>query len=143
MPIYTYKCACGEVKDVVHKLGERPEILCDACKEPMRRYATGGSGSYIKGPTASKYYMEERRRRKSRAQMSVTQLERYGNKGLIPNVNGEEVSSWKDAEKLAKEKGADTGKFKKYVSKEARSQNSAGIDEVRLRRLKEKAKNII
>jgi len=143
MPVYTYKCSCGEMRDVAHKLGEKPEVLCDKCGEPMNRYATGGSGSYIKGPTASKYYMEERRLRKKRAQMSVTQLERYGNKGLIPNINGEEIGSWKDAKMIAQDKGEDTSKFNKYLKKESRSNNSAGIDEVRLRKLKEKAKNII
>lgn len=32
MPTYDYKCPeCGEVKEVLHRMNEEPEILCPKC----------------------------------------------------------------------------------------------------------------
>lgn len=38
MPCYDYRCpACGSLKiDVIHKMTEEPEILCDKCQAKMR-----------------------------------------------------------------------------------------------------------
>lgn len=38
---------------------------------------------------------------------------------LVPNVGGEQVESWSEAKKLAKDKGLDTKSFDSYVKKEA------------------------
>jgi len=144
MPLYQYRCENGHTAAKTHGMTEDPEFKCGECQEPMRRVLSGGTGSFVKATTVGKYQKQERLRKKKNAQLEIRQLERYGGKNkLVPNVNGQEVSSWKEAEQLAKDNGLkDSTKFKKYVEKEENSQNSAGIDERRLKALKEKAKNI-
>lgn len=107
----------------------------------MQRLVTGGSGSYMKGITASKYSKEERQRSKKRAHLELKQYERYGGKNkLVPNFEGKEVSSWKEAESLAIQRGeSNTESFKKHIDVEEHSKNSAGLDERRYRELKNKA----
>jgi hypothetical protein len=125
-------------------MNDKPEIKCKICGCITEKYATGGSGSYIKGTTVGKYLSEERKQKVRRAQISVRQLERYGGSNkLVPNVDGQEVENWKEAKLLAKSKGAkDTKKFDRYVRNEESSNNSAGINEKRYKKLKEVAKNI-
>lgn len=144
MPLYQYRCVNGHTAAKTHGMSENPEILCSECQEPMRRVLSGGTGSFVKATTVGKYQKQERLRRKKSAELEIRQLERYGGKNkLVPNVDGQEVSSWKEAEQLAKDKGLkDSSKFKKYVEREDHSQNSVGVDERRLKALKEKAKNI-
>ena len=111
----------------------------------MSRYVTGGAGSFVKGPTVGKYYKEDRLRRKKNAELDVKQFERYGGQNkLVPNVNGEEVGTWQEASKIVKDKGVRSlKKFDKFLTEEKNSQNSERVNEVRLKRLREKAKNVI
>jgi putative FmdB family regulatory protein len=145
MPAYEYKCEDGHMQSMVHKVSESPLVNCQECGKPMRRYASGGSGAYVKGTTVGKYYKEDRLRRRKNAEMAVKQFERYGGQNkLVPNVNGEEVETWKDAEKIAKGEGVvNTRKFSKFINEEKASQNSAHVNEVRLKKLKEVARNIV
>lgn len=144
MPLYKYRCACGKEYSKIHAMSDSPEYQCKVCGGVLRKIVVGGSGAYIKAITIGKYQKEERVRKKRRAEMSVRQYERYGGKNkLIPNIEGKELGSWKEAEEIAKQKGLkDTSKFAKYKDEEEHSKNSAGIDERRLKDLKEKAKQI-
>jgi hypothetical protein len=59
-------------------------------------------------------------------------------------VNGEEVGTWQEASKIVKDKGVRSlKKFDKFLTEEKNSQNSERVNEVRLKRLREKAKNVI
>lgn len=144
MPIYTYKCSCGETKSVIHRVAERPAIACPSCQGLMALFVTGGSGSFVRGMTSGKYFKEDRQRRKKNAELGVRQMERYGGSNkLVPNIDGQEVESWKAAASLAKDKGlGDTSKFQKYLDEESNSQNSAKVNEKKLKVLKDIAKNI-
>lgn len=144
MPLYKYKCSCGEKIDKIHGMSETPEVKCSKCGEEMSRLVTGGTGSYIKAATVGKYQKEERTRKKKRAAMSVRQYEKYGGKNkLVPNVEGQEVSSWEEAKVIATQKGLkDSTKYDKYIDEEKNSNNSAGIDERKLSALKEEAQRI-
>lgn len=50
MPTYNYKCMpCNIEKEKFHKMSERPEVLCDECKEPMTKLISAGGGLSFKG----------------------------------------------------------------------------------------------
>jgi putative FmdB family regulatory protein len=140
MPLYQYKCSCGESKEVNHAMSGKPEVSCD-CGKSMRKSLSGGSGSYIDGVTVGKYYKEDRLQKKKRAHLAVKQQERYGGENkLVPNVDGEEVGSWDEAQKLAASKGKTTDSYKDLVESEKYSHNSKGMDEKKWKELKEEAK---
>lgn len=142
MPTYKYKCKCGNNTDIFHGINEKPEVPCGICKETMQRAITsGGSGGFVKGITAVKYWKEDRLHAKKRANLEVKQLERYSRAyNLVPNFNGEETSSWGDAAKRAKESGSSTTKYEELAAKEKRTANSAKVDESKLKAAKEKAR---
>lgn len=143
MPIYKYRCDCGKELSKMHGMSEDPEVKCE-CGADMRKIVTGGSGSFMKATTVGKYQKEERYRKKQRAKREIRQYERYGKLGnLVPNVAGQEVSSWKEAEALAKDRGVkDTSSFEPLKRKEENSKNSQGLDEQRIKKLKDKARQI-
>jgi len=145
MPVYTYKCVCGKTKDIMRKVSDISEVLCPECSSAMHRYATGGSGSFVRGITVGKYYKEDRLRKKRNAELDVKQFERYGGQNkLVPNVNGEEVGTWKEASQIASDIGVrKLNKFDKYIDEEKNSQNAERLNERRLKALREKAKNIV
>ena len=143
MPTYTYACKCSHSLDLVHSMLEKPVVVCPCCSSNMSRQITGGSGSYFKGMSGSKAYREKRYQKKRQAEIKVRQLEKYGGQNkLIPNVNGQETASWKEAAQLAKDCGANTSTYEKLKRVEDASKNSAGIDETRYTKLKEVSRNI-
>lgn len=145
MPVYTYRCDCGKTQDIMRKVSDTSEVICSECSSIMHRYATGGSGSFVRGTTVGKYYKEDRLRKKKNAELDVKQFERYGGQNkLVPNVNGEEVGTWKEASQIAANAGVQKlNKFGKYIDEEKNSQNSERLNEKRLKALREKAKNIV
>ena len=52
MPIYVYQCQCGETREVIHAMGDKPEVECLSCRGPMTRALAApniqfkGSGFY-------------------------------------------------------------------------------------------------
>lgn len=143
MPTYTYQCPCGSKKDVFQTINCSDIIPCPECSKQMHRTITGGSGGFVKGITPVKYWKEDRLHKKKTAQLEVRQLERYsGAYNLVPNVNGEETSSWADAAKKAKESGASTAKYDELAAKEKRTANAGKVDEARWKDAKAKARQI-
>lgn len=143
MPFYDYTCVCGNIKEKMHGIKEQPEVLCDCGKRMMKAFNAGEVLGHVRGSTPGKAYKESKIRRKKNAELSVKQLERHGGKSrLVPNVAGEETTSWREASLLAADKGLDTTVHKAMAEKEKFTQNSAGIDERRWKKEKEKAKNI-
>ena len=50
MPTYEYKCQKCQIKiDVMHKMDEFPNIICDKCYDKMAKGFGGGSGIHFKG----------------------------------------------------------------------------------------------
>ena len=43
MATYTYRCSfCNKEKEIVHRMDEEPEVICDACGSKMKRVISGG-----------------------------------------------------------------------------------------------------
>jgi len=56
MPVYEYRCSCGQTKEVVCKYSERPEeISCPECKGVLQIVPSCGS-FVMKGYRASNGY---------------------------------------------------------------------------------------
>lgn len=47
---YNYFCPnCGFEKEEFHGMTEKPQIICDECREVMKIKVTGGVGTILKG----------------------------------------------------------------------------------------------
>jgi len=50
MPTYDYFCTnCGFEKEYFHGMLEEPEIICDKCKEIMKKKVSGGVATIFRG----------------------------------------------------------------------------------------------
>lgn len=50
MPTYEYKCQkCLLKTDVLHKVSEKPKIICDFCSQEMKKEISCGIGLHFKG----------------------------------------------------------------------------------------------
>lgn len=58
MPIYEYQCSeCGQVHDVLQRLGDDPIVTCPACGQGVRRLVSAphlNTGNHS-SPTEAKY----------------------------------------------------------------------------------------
>jgi putative FmdB family regulatory protein len=138
--VYDYKCTkCDKVEEQYHGMKETPEFFCSKCDSPMIRIFTiNRTGFIIKGEAPSKVIKEQRYRQKHNADLGVRQLERYGTGPKpVPNVGGEEVGSWSEAAKLAKDKGLDTKSYEPMISKEKSISKVSGIDDTTWKKAKE------
>lgn len=133
MPTYEYRCnSCGKIQEEVHSIKSDPEISCDGCGEkPMERLISLNVSGFITGDTEAKLWKEKRHRHKKNADLSVRQIERYGTGGprLTPNVDGQEVGSWSEAKKLAKDKGKNTSSYDSYIRNEKSTSKISGVND--------------
>jgi putative FmdB family regulatory protein len=143
MPTYEYRCYdCGQVQEITHSIKSDPEILCDSCesKKPAERLISwNGTGFIFKGGTEAMNWKEKRHKMKTRAELGVKQIERYGTEGgsrLQPNVAGMEVDSWSDAAKLAKESGMSADSYKPMIEKE-KTVGKSSVDDKKWKKAKE------
>lgn len=138
--VYDYKCTkCGKVEEQYHGMNETPEFFCSECDSPMVRIFTiNRTGFIIRGEAPSKVIKEQRYRQKHNADLSVRQVERYGTGPKpVPNVRGEEVGSWSEAKKLAKDKGLNTASYDQVIAKEKSTSKISGINDVSWKKVKE------
>jgi putative FmdB family regulatory protein len=138
--VYDYKCIkCGNVEEQYHGMNETPEFFCSKCDSPMERIFTiNRTGFIIRGEAPSKVVKEQRYRQKHNADLSVKQVERYGTGPKpVPNVGGEEVGSWSEAAKLAKDKGLNTSSYEPMIAKEKATSKISGINDSAWKKVKE------
>jgi putative FmdB family regulatory protein len=143
--VYDYKCIeCGKVEEQYHGMNETPEIKCSVCGNPMTRIFTlNRTGFIIRGEAPSKVVKEKRYRQKHNADLSVKQVERYGTGPKpVPNVGGQEVGSWSDAAKLAKDKGLNTASYEPMIQKEKSVSKVSGVDDTAWKKAKEAKANV-
>lgn len=146
MPFYDYKCPhCQAAKEVFCGIKDKPEVVCSDCKGIMEKSFTADSVmSHVRGSTPGKAYKESKVRRKRNAELGVKQIERHGGAThLVPNVDGTETGSWREAALLAKDAGKDTAGFKAQAETEKNTQNSRGINEKNWKKAKEIARNVM
>jgi len=140
MPTYEYRCnKCENVVEIIHSIKESPVITCEDCPdEVMERLISHNFGGFIiKGESPSKVNKEMGVRRKKNANLGVRQLERYGTGPRVaPNVGGEEVGSWTEAAKLAKDKGLNADSYQPMIEKEKKISKVSGIDDTKWKKAK-------
>lgn len=138
--VYDYKCTkCGKIEEQYHGMKESPEFKCSACGEPSERIFTiNRTGFIIRGEAPSKVFREKNYRQKRNADLGVRQLERYGSgPQVVPNVGGEEVGSWSEASRLAKDKGLRTDTYEPLINKEKKISKISGMDDTKWKKAKE------
>ena len=117
MPKYTMLCeGCAASKEVVHSIKEKPDILCE-CGALMHR-TIGNPSVHLKGDQWSgKLLKEKDLRKRNSSLLDRKQRVEHSLDKVLPNVDGEVVSSWSDAKRLAKEKGYNTSSYDKFGKK--------------------------
>jgi putative FmdB family regulatory protein len=118
MPIYTYHCSsCDHEFDELLSVteGDEPQ-KCPKCKGESRKVISGcnfnlpGDGWVSKNGRIAAQMREKNKRLAGKED----EMKRGGRvPSLVPNVGGELTDSWKDAAKLAKDKGKDSSGYEK------------------------------
>jgi len=140
MPTYEYHCTtCDTIEEIIHSIKETPIVECSTCKASMERLISKNmAGFVIKGGTETMAWKEKRLRTKKNADLGIRQIDRYGTgPQLQPNVKGEEVSSWSEAAKLAKDKGLREDTYIPHIEKEKVISKSSGVNDAIWKKAKE------
>ena len=124
MPFYEYECkSCGYQFEKLLKFSQCDEVQeCPECNSKETKKLISLAGFVLKGDgwpgknLRIRGQMAEKNRR-----LDVKQNERKRDQPhvkLAPNVGGERVDSWSDAQKLAKSQGKNTASYDQLVRKE-------------------------
>lgn len=118
MPTYTYHCADEHEFEKVLRITE-----CDApqvceCGKPGKKIISGTS-FVLKGDNwPGKSIKLRGQMSRKNARLDRKQAERPPSATLAPNVGGERVDTWAEAQKLAGSQGKDTTSYEPMVAKE-------------------------
>lgn len=123
MPTYSYNCDVCEIDfDAVNRITESDKkekcpkcgkLECPRIFTPNGNFILKGSGWPSKAMSINKQMTTANNENKYKQQQYKSMVPT-----LVPNVDGERVDTWKDAQKLAKEKGHDTSSYEPAVQKE-------------------------
>ena len=126
MPIYTYHCSsCDhEFEELLSVAkGDDPQS-CPECTGMAHKVIAGcnfnlpGDGWVSKNGRINKQMREKNKKLAAKEE----EQKRGGLvPSLVPNVGGEQTGSWRDAAKLAKDKGKDTTAYAKKAREESSS----------------------
>jgi putative FmdB family regulatory protein len=124
MPTYSYHCpACGEDFDRILPISRYDEPQsCSSCGEVAKKVPTAVHFNLPGDGWASKNGRLEKQMAAKNSRLTAKQNERMRDAPMVtlaPNVDGERVGSWSEAQKLAKAKGKDTSSYEPLVRKEA------------------------
>ena len=127
MPTYCYECKeCGYGFNVTKKMSESssnescPECSANEClKVPAMTQVMFKGDGWVDKNTRIKNQMSQKNKK---LEAKENEMKRDApNVTLVPNVNGERVDSWSDAQKLAKDMGKNTESYNDLVKLEAKS----------------------
>jgi len=126
MPQYPYRCdACDINELLILPMSEfNSTQTCSECGQPMRKEVTAPNVIFKGDGWSTKNERVKRQMRDKNKKLTAKQDEMKrdsSNVSLAPNVDGERVDSWSDAQKLAKSKGKDTKSYEPLVAKEKSS----------------------
>jgi len=130
MPTYTFKCqSCTHQFDKVLPVSDykQPQI-CPECGQSPTQRVLGPVDFVLRGDgwTGKNIRIKNqmsRRRKKLEGKENELKRDGYG-MTLAPNVDGERVDSWAEAQKLAKSKGKDTSSYEANVRKERKEKRA-------------------
>lgn len=123
MPFYDYACEpCGETFERMLSISRYDEPQkCEKCGEVARKVVTGCNFNLPGDDWASKNgrIAGQMRAKNARLTTSTNTIKREAPPvKLVPNVDGERVGSWNEAQKLAGSKGKDVASYEPMVKKE-------------------------
>lgn len=124
MPTYEYHCdACDEGFERVLRMSQSDEPQpCPACAGVTRKRVSLPHVIFAGDDWATKNGRVAAQMTKKNARLTDKQGVRKREApgiSLVPNVDGERVSSWGDAQKLASSKGKDASTYEKKVRSES------------------------
>jgi putative FmdB family regulatory protein len=122
MPFYSYHCNdCGEEFEKLLKFSEYDSHQqCPHCESNETEKNIVMCSVVFKGDSwCDKNLRIKKQMRAKNKKLDKKQKERWeGKVKLAPNVDGERVESWSDAQKLAKSQGKSTATYDKLVREE-------------------------
>jgi len=118
MPKYRLLCVdCNEESEAFHSIKESPTFKCSSCGSDLKKLI-GSPSVHLKGDSwTGKLLKEKDLRQKKSTYLDRKQRVEHKLDKVVPNVDGEVVSSWKEAKSLAKSKGYDTSSYDKFGKK--------------------------
>ena len=124
MPTYRYECkSCLHRFEEFCSIAASESIPCEKCQGKTMKLMSPVNLNFPGDDWVSKNLRIKKQMREKNQLLNEKQKERqFYDRGkiptLAPNVNGERVDSWSDAQKLAKDKGLNTSSYDKMVHKE-------------------------
>ena len=123
MPYYPYQCYdCGAEETRILPISEYNSTqLCGSCGSVLNKLLTSPNVVFKGGGWSTKNDRIKRQMREKNKKLTAKQNEMKRdapNVDLAPNVDGQRVDSWSDAQKLAKSKGKDTNSYEPLITKE-------------------------
>ncbi len=118
MPMYDTTCACGPKTVLLPFSAYRDGVKCTECGQqlcfvfsPRLSFTTkdGVSGGWPTKVDREKKYRASRRR-----EVTVLSKDSHHSAQLVPNYNGTEVDSWRDAKAEASRDGKNTAGFSRF-----------------------------
>ena len=127
MPMYHYKCSACEKEYTAMVSMDNHDIPqpCPSCGEsnkklfkPTRNFILKGDGWSGKNMRIKQQMKDKNKKLDAR----TAEMKRDApNVSLAPNVDGERVDSWSEAQRLAKSKGKNTSSYEPLIAKEKES----------------------
>lgn len=124
VPIYAYRCeTCEDDFDRMLPLSrfDEPQI-CETCGVTARKVITSINFNLSGDDWPSKNERIKKQMVSKNRGLTTKQNERLRDQPhvtLVPNVNGERVDSWSEAQKLAASQGKEASTYEPMVKKEA------------------------
>lgn len=124
MPTYSYECRnCSLQFEKMVPLSEyKAPQACDSCGSSDTQKILTAVGLNFSGDNwTSKNLRVQKQMREKNKRLAIKERDFKHDGGvprLVPNVSGEQTSSWSDAAKLARSKGKDTTGYDKLARKE-------------------------
>lgn len=122
MPTYEYECPkCGEEFERRLSIEDETPQICDKCGEVAKKIISMPSFILKGDDWPSKVNRIGGQMREKNRRLASRQDEKKRDAPvakLIPNVEGERTETWKDAQKLAAEKGKDASTYEPMITQE-------------------------
>ena len=126
MPTYIYNCKKCQDEYTLYQIpmaDHDKEQPCPECGTKNKKLFRPSTNMIFKGDgwsTKNERIKRQMRAKNKKLDARSNEMKRDTNVGgtLAPNVDGERVDSWSDAQKLAKSKGKNTDSYEPLVQKE-------------------------
>ena len=123
MPLFNYACKCSNRFSATQERGTHQTSVCPACGQGATQVVGGGVSFFLRGDNWSgKNILVADQMRRKNGKLAIKQAEKAREAPeytLVPNVQGEEVDTWREAARYAASKGLDTEAYETMAENEA------------------------